>query len=504
MDLENCSVSCSLSPSPSPISGAEVSEDRMVDMELEAAEALADLAHLAMRESGGGGTATNWGCRGKRVRKRVKSESLSPPGPSGLNLTPIDPVQHCSDPADDQAEPDRERDETTCSNVIIKSIKAEQDAESISMCATRYTSVGGGRSRQNLTEAEKEARRIRRILANRESARQTIRRRQALCEELTRKAADLARENESLKREKELAFKEYESLETINKHLKTMMAKAVKSQVDESPGELKPAHAEMTVSPSANCSLLLYNHHPFSPLGWPSMIQNSHALQSGHGLQNPVIIPSNLLTPVVRKLDSQDQENPTNVNATGTPFYILPCPWFVPLHDNGNGFHAQPPDSLKNVQDETSRHNGYDVCSSSQSVTNMENFLFRAKANNEVSGSTEVRTATDLKNMPVEFPPTGGVQHSGPCPREATSTQAPLCSVGGTLIVNHENVHCNSEAISMKANHIANALSEKKQEAAKHPSTKVVDAVAAAEARKRRKELTKLKSLHGRQCRLHC
>ncbi|KAJ0027965.1 hypothetical protein Pint_35928 [Pistacia integerrima] len=527
MDLENCSVSSSLSPSPSPSSGAEVSEDRMVDMELEAAEALADLAHLAMRESGGGGTATNWGCRGKRVRKRVKSESLSPPGPSGLNLTPIDPVQHCSDPADDQAEPDQELDETMCSNVIIKPIKAEQDAESISMCATRYTSVGGGRSRQNLTEAEKEARRIRRILANRESARQTIRRRQgcqcdpiwafstvvevqvlvmdlALCEELTRKAADLARENESLKREKELAFKEYESLETINKHLKTMMAKAVKSQVDESPGELKPAHAEMTVSPSANCSLLLYNHHPFSPLGWPSMIQNSHALQSGHGLQNPVIIPSNILTPVVRKLDSQDQENPTNVNATGTPFYILPCPWFVPLHDNGNGFHAQPPDSLKNVQDETSRHNGYDACSSSQSVTNMENLLFRAKANNEVSGSTEVRTTTDLNNIPVEFPLTGGVQHSGPRPREATSTQAPLCSVGGTLIVNHENVHCNSEAISMKANHIANALSEKKQEAANYPSTKVVDAVAAAEARKRRKELTKLKNLHGRQCRLHC
>lgn len=94
MDLENCSVSSSLSPSPS--SAAEVSDDRLVEMELEAAEALADLAHLAMRESGGGGTVTNWGLKGKRV----KSDSLSPPGPSGMNLTPIDPVQHCSDPAE--------------------------------------------------------------------------------------------------------------------------------------------------------------------------------------------------------------------------------------------------------------------------------------------------------------------------------------------------------------------------------------------------------------------
>lgn len=287
------------------------------------------------------------------------------------------------------------------------------------------------------------------------------------------------------------------------------MAKAVKSQVDESPGELKSAHAEISVSPSANCPVLLYNHHPFSQLGWPSIIQNSHTHQSGHGLQNPVIIPSNILTPVVHKLDSQDQENSMNINATGTPFYIVPCPWFVPLHDNGNGFHPPPPDSLKSVQDETLRHNGYDACTSAQSITNMENLLFRAKANKEASGSTEVRTATDLNNIPVEFPPSGGGQHTGPHPREATSTQAPLCSLGGTLMINHENVHrpdytCNTEAISMKANHIANSLPEKKQESANYPSKKVVDAVAAAEARKRRKELTKLKSLHGRQCRLHC
>ncbi|KAM0056564.1 putative transcription factor bZIP family [Helianthus debilis subsp. tardiflorus] len=58
----------------------------------------------------------------------------------------------------------------------------------------------GRKSRQNLTEAEVEARKIRRVLANRESARQTIRRRQAVFEELTRKAVDLSWDNENLKR----------------------------------------------------------------------------------------------------------------------------------------------------------------------------------------------------------------------------------------------------------------------------------------------------------------
>lgn len=42
-------------------------------MELEAAEALADLAHLAMRESSG----SEWGSKGKRARKRVRAESDS-------------------------------------------------------------------------------------------------------------------------------------------------------------------------------------------------------------------------------------------------------------------------------------------------------------------------------------------------------------------------------------------------------------------------------------------
>lgn len=97
MDLEGCSVSCSSSSLPT--SAAEIAEDRMVEMELEAAEALADLAHLATRENGGAAeTATNWGGKGKRVRKRVKTES--PAGQSGSDLDPVDPLPLSSGPVD--------------------------------------------------------------------------------------------------------------------------------------------------------------------------------------------------------------------------------------------------------------------------------------------------------------------------------------------------------------------------------------------------------------------
>nr|AAC49558.1 DNA-binding factor of bZIP class [Oryza sativa Japonica Group] len=71
-----------------------------------------------------------------------------------------------------------------------------------------------------LTEEEKEAKRLRRVLANRESARQTILRRQAIRDELARKVADLSTQNESMKKERETVMQEYLSLKETNKQLK--------------------------------------------------------------------------------------------------------------------------------------------------------------------------------------------------------------------------------------------------------------------------------------------
>lgn len=514
MDLQSCSVSSSSTASLQS-SAAESAEDRMVDMELEAAEALADLAHLAMIENGGGSgaaeTATNWGCKGKRVRKRVKTQS--PPGQSGSDLNSEDPEPPCSDPIDEQLVLDQQQDQTACSNILIKPEKADQDAESLkrsSLCATRYISMAGGRSRQNLTEAEKEERRVRRILANRESARQTIRRRQALCDELTRKAADLSRENESLKRDKELAIKEYQSLETINKHLKAQVAKVIKAEVGETRGEVKSAHSEMSSSPT-NCPLLLYNHHALTPLGWPSIIRSSQPVPSRHGLQNAVTFPSNIPTSITGNLaSSQEQENPTDSNVARTPLYVVPCPWFFPLHDNGNGFHAPISNNLKVLQDEISAHNGSGLSSKMTADKENHHFLLPVKIKNEACGLPEAQNFNDLNDIPVnESPQDGGCQKIGHCTREATLTPPSLSSVGGSLIVKHDNVQQSdytghSEAVSNIANHLVSPLPEKKQEPVNYPSKKVVDAAAAAEARKRRKELTKLKNLHGRQCRMQC
>ncbi|KAF9680156.1 hypothetical protein SADUNF_Sadunf06G0091800 [Salix dunnii] len=474
-------------------------------IELEAAEALADLAHLAMRESSG----IEWGSKGKRARKRVRAE--------------YDSVSTYSDlPRQDRTA----LDELPIHRNAVKPAKQELDADvpkSSPSCATSYPSYGTGRSRLNLTEAEKEERRLRRILANRESARQTIRRRQAccvcliwwiaLCEELTRKAADLSWENENLKKEKELALKNYQSLETTNKHLKAQMAKQIKAEMEASPRDLKSAHVDIPTTAPTNCPLLVYNQHAFSPHCWPSIIQSSNPIQSHYTTENAIVFPSNLPIPTNGTHDSSQLQHETSVIVSGprTPLYVVTCPWFFPGPDHGNGLHAQPSFSLKQRQDGTSLNNLCRSSSSPKAAAPMENWhsSISIKVKSETASSAEFRVINDLNETPVGLNLDGGGQCEGSHPKEMILTPVPPTSVTPAIAVKNEagpkSDHAfGANGICTKVNQLRYVLPEKNQVPLKFPSKKLVDAASAAEARRRRKELTKLKNLHGRQCRLNC
>ncbi|KAL6906104.1 hypothetical protein ACP4OV_003705 [Aristida adscensionis] len=99
-------------------------------------------------------------------------------------------------------------------------------AAAAAAAATAPAGHGPSRPRHMLTEAEKEAKRLRRVLANRESARQTILRRQAIRDELARKVADLSSQNETMKKEKDMVMKEYLSLKETNRQLKAQQQEA--------------------------------------------------------------------------------------------------------------------------------------------------------------------------------------------------------------------------------------------------------------------------------------
>ncbi|XP_016477078.1 uncharacterized protein LOC107798583 isoform X1 [Nicotiana tabacum] len=247
---------------------------------------------------------------------------------------------------------------STEQEIAIRS-EDESELDTSLLCASNNPPVTSGKSRQDLTEAEKEGRRLRRVFANRESARQTIRRRQAMQEELTRKAADLALENENLKKNKELAAAEYSSLRNKNSSLKTQMAKIVKAEVQETYDESKLTPVE-TPSTWTTFPTFLHNQTQATPFFWSTVFQ---PLQSGS--QSIYGFTQELPKPLGEFKRSDQLESHMMMNK---PLYILP----FPFHAESNPFY--PPSSNHNEQHETSVVH---ECSTSnpRTTVNMENHL---------------------------------------------------------------------------------------------------------------------------------
>ncbi|GMI71016.1 hypothetical protein HRI_000771000 [Hibiscus trionum] len=585
----------SFCPSSLDSTMGEVAEDEeavATDLkDMEAAEILTAFARSKNRDAVSLDVefSAKWGCKGKRVRKRVSS-SESPPSDIGLN--PVDPVQSCSGLAEDRSRvsqqqiqvasttavmesieaehnavirnmshhyaasnmsngvsrttknaekethglhsmltnndsdfqmiperqilfnivgipekdvrEDKQQGQMTGNVALVKSVKAGKKAEPVKSspaCVTKYMSGGRRRSGQNLTEAEKEERRLCRILANRESARQTIRRRQALCENLTLKVADLTREKEILKRAKELAMKEYLSQESTNKNLKAEMAKAIKADQMEAPGEVKLVH--QISGPSRNNPFLFYNQHPFVPFWWPSIVQSSHPLQSQCGQQHALFVSSSISPPTNGMLDlSHDQEDPRNVNGPKSPLYVVPYPCFFSLPDHGNGLHPHPC-GLNGIKDEASVNNAFGAGCSLKSVAHEEyNPSLLVEDEKEAYGSHEA-SSNNMNYTPIRPQPDGGGIRFHV--KEEVLVLTPPCSAGTTFVEEQENKPdhvINTEVSPIRACQIIGALLEDNQELTNSMSKEVQDAVTAAEARRKRKELIKLKNLQGRQCRV--
>ncbi|MED6221567.1 hypothetical protein PIB30_056054 [Stylosanthes scabra] len=506
MELEKRCASSSFSSSPSSSSSSASEDhraDRLVKTEIEAAETLADLAHLAMRE-----TTASRSADAPRFTRHSHSDlslSVSAPLPGGeaiagqqLDEKPV---------ACNSGETERRQDD------CLRHVKGEQqDADPLK--TTSYAGVRCSKSRRNLTEEEKEARRIRRILANRESARQTIRRRQALCEELTRKASNLVLENENLKKEKDMALKEYQSLETTNKHLKAQIAKSINNEVDKTPVEQESSVAEVT-NLSGSAPWFVYNHFPVTQLFWPPIIQSSNPVQVQHPPFGSIPTPSTVSMPCSSETDSfHKQNNLVNDNRTQNPLYMLPCPWLFPLPEFENGQPAPPSIGLIDKRDELSlgKH-----CSPSLSLNTVATMDYQPalpiKPKTEASGWTEARSTHDAGNTIITFP-LDGAEHK----------------TGSHIIGNHHgpSLDCNGNvsdvkqeqeqehdlelqlhsvpklSLSSTASHTATSPQEKKQTKSLCSGKSLADAIAATEARKRRKELTRLKSVHNRQYRMHC
>lgn len=394
-------------------------------------------------------------------------------------------------------------------------IQSEEESElkTSPQHALNYPPVASRRSRRNLTEEEKEERRLCRVLANRESARQTIRRRQAMYEELTRKSADLASENENLKKKKELAAKEYDYLKNKNASLRLQIAKIEKAEAEETDGasRSKPVKISTTSTgpapaPAPNPTptpASLFNQSPITPFFWPAIVQpfNSFLLQCS--TQNISAITSVLPSPTAGELNSINRQQSSN---PGNPLYVLPFPCFIPFHPQNNPFHP-----WSSTHDKPAETSGVHQCSTT--YPNMEN--------NQAATAQEGKTdAPDSVKAPqrnfshkatLGFPPDGGASEGSRQPSGVHSRKTALMTAASSSHIQpgtsrqsdtsqqHKTPDINT--VSCTTGHVGDTSEKGKtsQESITCSSEKTVDAMAATEARRRRKELMSFKGHHSDQ-----
>ncbi|CAL5194204.1 unnamed protein product [Lathyrus oleraceus] len=481
MESEKHYASASSSLTPTSSSSSSFSSP---SEEIEAAETLAYLSRLAMRRHT---THSTDNCCTKRFNldSPIPHSDLPPPsrGQAVAGDQQLDEKISCTTSIETERNQQNDR---------LRKFKVEQDAD---LSKTSHCN----KSRRDLTEEEKEARRIRRVLANRESARQTIRRRQALSEELSRKAATLVLENENLKRKKELALKEYQSLETTNKLLKEQVSKSINTKVEKTPVEQELSMAD--VAPMSGTSPWFhYNHFPVRQLLWPSIFQSSNQV---HTPFNSIPIPSHVYIPCPSESESpHKQNNLISHNQTQNPLYMFPCPWLYPPPDIGNG-HPPASSCIEDKQDNLPPDK---QCSTSLSLNRAGNGNYHPtlpiKLKTEPTEWTKSRSSSNPEHTIPSFS-LDGVEQKKRCHNiEKFHRPAFDCNRHASVVKQEPELQLNMASnakVSSTASGITTSSLEKKQEQFICTGKNLVAAVAAAEARKRRKELTKLKSNQSRR-----
>ncbi|XP_077235833.1 basic-leucine zipper (bZIP) transcription factor family protein [Tasmannia lanceolata] len=479
---QRCSASSSSTISEGYGSDRQCGSDLMVKTELDAARVLADFAEIALLEIGNP-SGERWGNKGRRSRKRLKNDPLVKELPeSEISCSKPRP----SDLLQNHSLGDHQRHKKALKYLARKSINIQQDSElprSSPKISSSHVSFCGGKSRETLSEAEREARRLRRVLANRESARQTIRRRQALCEELTKKAADLAWDNESMKREKELVMKEYQSLKDRNKHLKAQIDNTVKGEVKETPSETVSTLVETPISSSLHFPSLLYNRTPFSPFMWPPIYPSTapHLPQNITELKDS---PALCMANQSHELTSSGRFSDSGLQM---PYYMMPYPWFFPLPN-----HVSVPGHLDHhalrETDRNSINSQHDTRLSMNQTGNMENSALPAEVKIDAFSSTDITAKQENGDVSPEISNGLPTDKGGQILNGMTLMPTPLRELPSPFPIKCENVlHSDSDFRETM-----------------YTNKKLMDAAVAAIARKRRRELTKLRSPHSRQLRLPC
>lgn len=287
------------------------------------------------------------------------------------------------------------------------------------------------------------------------------------------------------------------------------MAKIVKTKAKEIPRESNPNHVECYGSAPSRTAFPSCNQPSAIPLHWLSSIQHLDAnlfqSRSIHDFANPSLFP---MTHTWRPEIFSGQRDSTVLANPGALLCVMPFPCFLPLNSPTNAIHAVSPHQ-HDRQNQTYLH---DQCTASSSLRNSvrgedHQPSLSLELKTEACASTPSIPADDDQQAGFGFPPDGGSGNSKGTYRNKMilmptplSCVRPPTSVGAVLNTTaaHNNASTNVEAIASSARQREKGMSEEYQEPSTDNSKIPVDASTAAEARRRRKELMKLKILQVR------
>ncbi|XP_057852205.1 uncharacterized protein LOC131062522 isoform X2 [Cryptomeria japonica] len=533
--------------SSSPSADFEGSNCELVKIELDAAYTLAEFAQVVQR-NGEGRLVKQWGRKGRRRRKSYKTGSRSDRSSSQLSVTVKEechpevaenPLEICSTNQQAAKSCAAEKEESdgkspnTCHSVQLKNVKYEPmyDIPNVQPKISVLVYRHGNKLRQPLTEIEKEARRLRRVQANRESARKTIRRKQALRDELSQKAVQLAHENETIKQKTELFMQEYNSLKDRNKQLKeqvyTMqMSSTSRDQVHKTPVDSKVSHIQTTDLPSKQTP---NNETPLPPFLWASaFIQASSATQTlaTENKQHVIPMENNTLPTTYRNMMPNFCTDPYGNSQSHVPPLVLPYMLPFSLGVQPFALHAKnpPPTAIT-------------ACASSACESGSDTYV-RADGNNilveaKAERMPESRDLDSPKNQMLQ-----GSSIDNPWQKPDIKPQTrmfgtaisvlPINISSSSITLSNENEvhyggipynkhtlnhsgHWSSQSKELPNPQICHSLPNMGrnlptcvQEDSLYLEKRLMGAAAASDARKRRKELTRSKHIQARQLKLHC
>lgn len=269
-----------------------------------------------------------------------------------------------------------------------------------------------------------------------------------------------------------------------------------KAEPREIRDETKSSQAEIATSATISSPVFLYNQPSLVPFVCP-FVPSSNVIHLQHAYHSDIMSSSQF------SMQQRDISS-SGITGPGNPLFVLPVPWLLPLPSYSTMVHSYSDTNKR--QNETPSTHQCSMSSSSDTLFLEDNHELSSNLNMwmEASNSKRSMSVGSAIGAGFTYPVDSGDQDTGDHPKvtlvvpEKLSSVRPVESIRPIRNSEEDNIY-NINAISA-TKHMSKTL-PKNPEPSRHKKSENV--FAATKARRRRKELIKLKNIQCHHLRSH-